>query len=207
MVASSKIVPQARSCLLHEDHHTRSAVQLSGQGSLYAGGFFFGTFPSGQRVQEVIHRGATWPLFKAPMLELKALWKGEVIPFGSAYNCAIGDTVTAGKPQELCLAGDWMPRMRLRIQSQPAMSILRPFGRLSRMHAMLRLVRALGSEWQRCSCCCTRPAVDCVICHSGPSSDPQFAIATVYDVMIWTSAVKVSGCPACCRPGAGRRVL
>ena len=32
------------------------------------------------------------------MLELKALWKGEVSPFGCAYNCAIGDTVTAGKP-------------------------------------------------------------------------------------------------------------
>ena len=31
------------------------------------------------------------------MLELKALWKGEVSPFGCAYNCAIGDTVTAGE--------------------------------------------------------------------------------------------------------------
>jgi len=48
-------------------------------------------------VQEVIHRGGTWPVFKAPMLELKALWKGDVGTFGSAYNCAIGDTVTAGK--------------------------------------------------------------------------------------------------------------
>lgn len=38
-----------------------------------------------------------WPLFKAPMLELKALWKGDASTFGSAYNCAIGDTVTAGK--------------------------------------------------------------------------------------------------------------
>ena len=102
-------------------------MQLSGQGILDAGGFFFGTFPSGKRVQEVIHRGGTWPLFKAPMLELKALWKGEVIPFGSAYNCAIGDTVTAGKPQELCLAGDWMLRIWLRIQSWPATFILPPF--------------------------------------------------------------------------------
>lgn len=31
------------------------------------------------------------------MLELKALWKGDASTFGSAYNCAIGDTVTAGK--------------------------------------------------------------------------------------------------------------
>ena len=64
---------------------------------LHAGGHFFGTFPSGKRVQEVIHRGGMWPLFKAPMLELKALWKGDASTFGSAYNCAIGDTVTAGK--------------------------------------------------------------------------------------------------------------
>ena len=66
-----------------------------------AGGYFFGTFPSGKRVQEVIHRGGKWPLFKAPMLELKALWKGDASTFGSAYNCAIGDTVTAGKA--LCI--------------------------------------------------------------------------------------------------------
>lgn len=44
----------------------------------------------------MIHRGGQWPLFKAPMLELKALWQGNASPFGSAYNCAIGDTVTAG---------------------------------------------------------------------------------------------------------------
>jgi hypothetical protein len=30
------------------------------------------------------------------MLQLKALWQGNARPFGSAYNCAIGDTVTAG---------------------------------------------------------------------------------------------------------------
>ena len=62
-----------------------------------AGGYFFGTLPSGKRVQDVIHKGGAWPLFRAPMLELKALWKGEVSPFGCAYNCAIGDTVTAGE--------------------------------------------------------------------------------------------------------------
>ena len=76
----------------------RSLVAGSSQVlSCAAGGYFFGTFPSGKRVQAVIHKGGAWPLFKAPMLELKALWKGEVSPFGCAYNCAIGDTVTAGK--------------------------------------------------------------------------------------------------------------
>ena len=36
------------------------------------------------------------------MLELKALWKGDASTFGSAYNCAIGDTVTAGKARCIC---------------------------------------------------------------------------------------------------------
>ena len=76
-----------------------------GEQACCAGGYFFGTFPSGKRVQEVIHRGGMWPLFKAPMLELKALWKGDASAFGSAYNCAIGDTVTAGKALMLCAAG------------------------------------------------------------------------------------------------------
>ena len=79
-------------------------------GMLCAGGYFFGTFPSGKKVQEVIHRGGTWPLFKAPMLELNALWKGNASTFGSAYNCAIGDTVTAGKAC-YCVAGDHVFRI------------------------------------------------------------------------------------------------
>ena len=61
-----------------------------------AGGHFFGTFPSGKRVQDTIFRGAAWPHFRAPLLELEAKWKGEVAPFGCAYTCAIGDTVTQG---------------------------------------------------------------------------------------------------------------
>lgn len=62
-----------------------------------AGGRFFGTFPSGMRVQETIHKGRAWPLFRAPMLQLEALWKGPATPFGCAYTCAIGDTVTQGE--------------------------------------------------------------------------------------------------------------
>ena len=48
------------------------------------------------RVQETIHKGRAWPLFRAPMLQLEALWKGPATPFGCAYTCAIGDTVTQG---------------------------------------------------------------------------------------------------------------
>ena len=61
-----------------------------------AGGYFFGTFPSGKRVQNTIFKGSSWPHFRAPLLQLEAKWKGEVAPFGCAYTCAIGDTVTQG---------------------------------------------------------------------------------------------------------------
>ena len=81
-----------------------SGRRLAGRGSAAscaglqqcAGGHFFGTFPSGMRVQETIHKGRAWPLFRAPMLQLEALWKGPATPFGCAYTCAIGDTVTQG---------------------------------------------------------------------------------------------------------------
>lgn len=63
-----------------------------------AGGHFFGTFPSGKRVQDTIYRGRAWPHFRAPLLQLEALWKGQARPFGCAYTCAIGDTVTQGMP-------------------------------------------------------------------------------------------------------------
>ena len=60
------------------------------------GGYFFGTFPSGKRVQDTIFKAKSWPQYKAPMLQLQALWKGQAAPFGCAYTCAIGDTVTQG---------------------------------------------------------------------------------------------------------------
>ncbi|CAL8470296.1 g9838 [Coccomyxa elongata] len=64
--------------------------------NLKDGGYFFGTFPSGKRVQDTIHRFGLWPKYNAPMLQLQALWKGNVASFGCAYTCAIGDTVTQG---------------------------------------------------------------------------------------------------------------
>jgi SAM-dependent methyltransferase len=63
---------------------------------LKPGGFFFGTVPSGRKVQAAIRAGGTWPLLDAPALRLEARWSGEAAPFGSAYTCAIKDTVTAG---------------------------------------------------------------------------------------------------------------
>ena len=45
---------------------------------------------------ETINKGQSWPLYEQPMLMLKAMWTGEVAPFGCGYTCAIGDTVTAG---------------------------------------------------------------------------------------------------------------
>lgn len=64
--------------------------------NLKDGGYFFGTFPSGKRVQDTIRRFGSWPQYNAPMLQLQALWKGNVASFGCAYTCAIGDTVTQG---------------------------------------------------------------------------------------------------------------
>jgi hypothetical protein len=49
-------------------------------------------------VQNTIYGGKAWPHFRAPLLQLEALWKGQARPFGCAYTCAIGDTVTQGGP-------------------------------------------------------------------------------------------------------------
>jgi len=61
-----------------------------------AGGYFFGTVASGRRVQETIKASGRWPSLRLPLLALDARWLGEAAPFGCAYNCAIGDTVTQG---------------------------------------------------------------------------------------------------------------
>jgi hypothetical protein len=60
------------------------------------GGYFFGTVPEGKRVMKTIHDAKSWPLYTAEMLRLEARWQGEAQCFGSAYSCAIGDTVTQG---------------------------------------------------------------------------------------------------------------
>ena len=64
--------------------------------NLKPGGVFFGTVPSGKRVMAAIKAGGSWPLVETPALRLEARWKGQASPFGAAYTCAIGDTVTAG---------------------------------------------------------------------------------------------------------------
>ncbi|KAK9822447.1 hypothetical protein WJX81_000844 [Elliptochloris bilobata] len=64
--------------------------------NLKPGGYFFGTVASGRRVQETIKRSGRWPSLRLKMLALDARWRGEAAPFGCAYNCAIGDTVTQG---------------------------------------------------------------------------------------------------------------
>jgi len=63
---------------------------------LRPGGFFFGTVPSGRKVQAAIRAGGAWPVLDSPALRLEARWRGEATPFGAAYTCAIKDTVTAG---------------------------------------------------------------------------------------------------------------
>ncbi len=81
-----------------------------------AGGYFFGTLPDGKRVLAGLNRGGQ---LESPMLTLAAETfcdralcaeqrggkagtpcddhgRPPPAPFGSAYTCAIGDTVTAG---------------------------------------------------------------------------------------------------------------
>ena len=61
-----------------------------------AGGYFFGTLASGRRVQDIMWKSGQWPKLRLPLLALDARWVGDAAPFGCAYNCAIGDTVTQG---------------------------------------------------------------------------------------------------------------
>lgn len=70
--------------------------------SLGPGGYFIGTVPDGRRVQDVLYRiqmdgrRRMQKELTLPLLKLAARWPGEAQPFGSAYNCSIGDTVTQG---------------------------------------------------------------------------------------------------------------
>ncbi|RMZ57007.1 hypothetical protein APUTEX25_002239, partial [Auxenochlorella protothecoides] len=62
--------------------------------NLKPGGYFFGTVPDGRRVNECIRGSLT---YQSPMLTVEARWKGSPGCFGSAYICAIGDTVTGSE--------------------------------------------------------------------------------------------------------------
>jgi hypothetical protein len=77
--------------------------------SMRAGGYFFGTVASGRRVQETIKASGRWPSLRLPLLALDARWLGEAAPFGCAYNCAIGDTVTQGARARRCCCLCLMP--------------------------------------------------------------------------------------------------
>lgn len=63
--------------------------------NLVQGGYFFGTVPDGRRVNDCVLAGQGMR-FHSPMLTVEARWKGAPECFGSAYICAIGDTVTGG---------------------------------------------------------------------------------------------------------------
>lgn len=88
-----------------------------------AGGYFFGTVPDGKRVLAALNRQRQ---LDSPMLSLSAQTfcedagcarqrrqptdkcaahgQAAPAPFGSAYTCAIGDTVTAGGSPRLAAA-------------------------------------------------------------------------------------------------------
>jgi mRNA (guanine-N7-)-methyltransferase len=62
--------------------------------NLKDGGYFIGTVPDGKRINECIR---SRKVYSSPMLKIEARWKGAPNTFGSAYVCAIGDTVTGGE--------------------------------------------------------------------------------------------------------------
>lgn len=62
--------------------------------NLKDGGYFIGTVPDGKRINECIRSSK---VYNSPMLKIEARWEGAPNVFGSAYVCAIGDTVTGGE--------------------------------------------------------------------------------------------------------------
>ena len=62
--------------------------------NLKPGGYFIGTVPDGKRINECIRGGRR---YDSPLLKIEARWEGPPSTFGSAYVCAIGDTVTGGE--------------------------------------------------------------------------------------------------------------
>ncbi len=62
--------------------------------NLKDGGYFIGTVPDGKRINECIKSSK---MYNSPMLKIEARWEGSPSTFGSAYVCAIGDTVTGGE--------------------------------------------------------------------------------------------------------------
>lgn len=59
--------------------------------NLKPGGVFLGIVPDGRAVTECIKHGP----FDNGVMRVMALWQGPPACFGSAYTCAIADTVTA----------------------------------------------------------------------------------------------------------------
>ena len=160
----------------------------------------------------MIHRGGKWPLFKAPMLELKALWKGDASTFGSAYNCAIGDTVTAGKPTSCVLRIVECPgRIRgPRQTGQGLHSVALPLHIRTQDNANgVRLSKGLGINHDRgASCCCKDICCPCrglsvLRCHISPRID----LHSHHPCQTLALHEGVSDMSACCRPGAGGRLL
>lgn len=76
--------------------------------NLREGGYFFGTLPDGKRVVETLGPEMR---FEMAGLKLVPKWKGTTKPFGSAYTCAIADTVT-----EVCRHTPTIPTKLLSFQ-------------------------------------------------------------------------------------------
>ncbi|GMH32739.1 hypothetical protein BSKO_00573 [Bryopsis sp. KO-2023] len=69
---------------------------LNVSSNLKKGGYFIGTCPDGKKVVSSLMNSEQKHKVETPMLKLMPRWEGDYKCFGSAYSCAITDTVTAG---------------------------------------------------------------------------------------------------------------
>jgi SAM-dependent methyltransferase len=100
----------------HSKASAEAAIALAAR-NLRPGGHFVGVLPDGKQVVEAL--GAEMAPLQYKQLRLAPHWRGNPAPFGSAYTCALADTVTevrltapAAAPAmalRACISGGRMP--------------------------------------------------------------------------------------------------
>ena len=73
--------------------------------ALKEGGYFITTFVSGKKVLMALNEGGGEE-FKSPMLYISKRYEGDAQVFGSAYMCALTDTVTRAEDDGAAAGGD-----------------------------------------------------------------------------------------------------
>jgi SAM-dependent methyltransferase len=77
----------------HSEPSARNAIEMAAR-NLKPGGHFFGVLPDGKNVQEACKNGNKMQPRIERAMRLVPRWSGIPQSFGSAYTCALTDTVT-----------------------------------------------------------------------------------------------------------------